>query len=99
LPALPAVDGLGPCGINVTVVHPGMTVAERSADLVAHHAQRRGVDETVIRAEFDAGNSTGRLITAEEVADVVVFLASTRSRAINGDAIAVGGGSPQTIHY
>jgi NAD(P)-dependent dehydrogenase (short-subunit alcohol dehydrogenase family) len=92
-------DELGPCGINVTAVHPGMTVTERSADLVAHHAQRRGVDEAVIRAEFDAGNSTGRLVTAEEVADVVVFLASPRSRAINGDAIAVGGGSPRVIHY
>jgi NAD(P)-dependent dehydrogenase (short-subunit alcohol dehydrogenase family) len=26
-------------------------------------------------------------------------LAATRSRAIHGDAIAVGGGSPQAIHY
>jgi NAD(P)-dependent dehydrogenase (short-subunit alcohol dehydrogenase family) len=92
-------DELGPHGINVTVVHPGVTVTERSADLVAHHAQRRGVAEAVIRAEFDAGNSTGRIVTAEEVADVVVFLASPRSRAINGDAIAVGGGSPRAINY
>ena len=92
-------DELGPHGINVTVVHPGVTVTERTADLLAHNAQRRGVTESVVRAELDAGNSTGRLITAQEVADVVVFLASPKSRAINGDAIAVGGGNPRTIHY
>ncbi len=92
-------DELGPHGVNVNVVHPGVTATERTADLVAHNAQRRGVDASVVRAEFDAGNSTGRLVTAEEVADVVVFLASPRSRAINGDSIAAGGGAPRAIHY
>jgi NAD(P)-dependent dehydrogenase (short-subunit alcohol dehydrogenase family) len=92
-------DELGPHGVNVNVVHPGVTATERTADLVAHNAQRRGVDTSVVRAEFDAGNSTGRLVTAEEVADVVVFLASPRSRAINGDSIAAGGGAPRAIHY
>jgi hypothetical protein len=29
----------------------------------------------------------------------VAFLASPRSVAINGDAIATGGGSPGVIHY
>jgi NAD(P)-dependent dehydrogenase (short-subunit alcohol dehydrogenase family) len=92
-------DELGPHGINVTVVHPGVTVTERTPDLLAHHAQRRGVDTSVVQSEFDAGNSTGRVVTAEEVADVVVFLASPRSRSINGEAIAVGGGFPRAIHY
>jgi NAD(P)-dependent dehydrogenase (short-subunit alcohol dehydrogenase family) len=92
-------DELGPQGINVTVVYPGVTETERTADLVAHHAARRGVEAAIVRAEFDAGNSTGRLVTADEVADVVVFLASPRSRAIQGDAIAVGGGAQRTIHY
>ena len=34
-----------------------------------------------------------------EVAEVVAFLASPKSVAINGDAIAVGGGAPRSIHY
>jgi len=29
----------------------------------------------------------------------VAFLCSPKSRAINGDAICVGGGSPRAIHY
>ena len=43
--------------------------------------------------------SIGRLVTAAEVADVIVFLCSPRSVAINGDAIAVGGGARGSIHY
>jgi enoyl-[acyl-carrier-protein] reductase (NADH) len=46
-----------------------------------------------------AGNSIQHLVDAEEVAFVVAFLCSPRSRAINGDAIAAGGGAPRSIHY
>jgi NAD(P)-dependent dehydrogenase (short-subunit alcohol dehydrogenase family) len=46
-----------------------------------------------------AGVSIGRLVTAAEVADVVCFLASPRSVAINGDAIPAGGGAIGPIHY
>ncbi len=44
-------------------------------------------------------NDIGRMVTAAEVADVVVFLCSPRSVAITRDAIAVGGGAPGAIHY
>ena len=46
-----------------------------------------------------ASSIVGRLITSEEIADVVAFLASPRSVAINGDTITVGGGSKGTIYY
>jgi NAD(P)-dependent dehydrogenase (short-subunit alcohol dehydrogenase family) len=47
-----------------------------------------------------AANVTiGRIIDAAEVADVVAFLASPRSAAINGDAVACGGGARGAIHY
>jgi len=75
-------DELGPQGINVTVVHPGATVTERTPP-----------------AHFAESVSIGRLVTAAEVADVIAFLASPRSVAINGDAIPVGGGAKGAIHY
>ena len=37
-------------------------------------------------------------LNTSEVAAVVLFLCSPRWRAINGDAIAVGGGAPRAIH-
>lgn len=92
-------EELGPQGVNVTVVHPGVTRTERTAALVAHRAAARGVGTEVIEAELAGANLIGHLVDAAEVADVVVFLCSPRSRAIQGDAIAAGGGAPRSIHY
>jgi enoyl-[acyl-carrier-protein] reductase (NADH) len=39
------------------------------------------------------------MVDAAEVADIVAFLASPRSVAINGDAVACGGGVRGPIHY
>jgi len=92
-------DELGPAGINVTVVHPGMTVTERTPALIAGLAATRGISPADAEAGLAAGVSIGRLVSAAEVADVVTFLASPRSVAITGDAIAVGGGARGAIHY
>jgi NAD(P)-dependent dehydrogenase (short-subunit alcohol dehydrogenase family) len=78
-------DELGPKGVNVVAVHPGATRTERT-------------DPSSEKA-LAANISIGRIVDASEVAAVVAFLASPRSVAINGDAIATGGGSPGTIHY
>jgi NAD(P)-dependent dehydrogenase (short-subunit alcohol dehydrogenase family) len=92
-------DELGPKGINVTVVHPGLTRTEKTGPLVAGRAQAAGVSEAEIEARFAANVTIGRIVDAAEVADIVAFLASPRSAAINGDAIACGGGTRGAIHY
>lgn len=92
-------DELGPSGINVTVVHPGFTRTERTAAMMATQAQSRGVSPQTIEDETAARNSIHHIVDAAEVASVVAFLCSPRSIAINGDAIAVGGGAPRSIHY
>ena len=92
-------DELGGSGVNVTVVHPGLTRTERTAPLVAARAAAQGVTEHDVEEIMASGNSIRHLVDAREVADVVVFLCSPKSRAINGDAIAVGGGAPRSIHY
>jgi NAD(P)-dependent dehydrogenase (short-subunit alcohol dehydrogenase family) len=92
-------DELGPAGIQVTVVHPGLTRTERTAPLVAARAAAQGVDAAALEAQMAAGNSIGHVVDATEVAHVVAFLCSPKSRAINGDAVCVGGGAPRAIHY
>ena len=92
-------DELGPAGIQVTVVHPGLTRTERTAPLIAQKAAATGRSAADVEREMAEGNSIRHLVDAREVADVVAFLCSPRSRAINGDAIAVGGGAPRSIHY
>ena len=78
-------DELGPKGINVVAIHPGATRTERT-------------DPTSERA-LASQVSIGRIVDAAEVASIVAFLASPKSVAINGEAIAAGGGTLGTIHY
>jgi NAD(P)-dependent dehydrogenase (short-subunit alcohol dehydrogenase family) len=92
-------DELGPDGINVTVVHPGVTVTERTPAMLAGRAERAGVPTAEVERQIAASVSIGRTVTAEEVANVVAFLASPKSVAVNGDAIAVGGGAIGPIYY
>ena len=92
-------DELGPKGINVTVVHPGLTRTEKTAPRVAALAANSGVTAEETERRLAANITIGRIVDAAEVADVVAFLASPRSVSINGDAIACGGGAKGAIHY
>jgi NAD(P)-dependent dehydrogenase (short-subunit alcohol dehydrogenase family) len=92
-------DELGPFGINVTVVHPGTTRTEKTAGVLARRAQTLGISEEEAERRLAESNLLRRLITAQEVAYVVAFLASPRAVAITGDVIAAGGGAPHAIHY
>ena len=92
-------DELGRHGINVTVVHPGVTVTEKTPQILAGRAERAGVSVAEVERQIGASVSIGRIVTAEEVAAVVTFLASPKSVAINGDAIGAGGGAAGPIYY
>ena len=91
-------DELGPKGVNVTVVHPGLTRTEATPGVVARLAEARGISAAEAEQRM-VRNAVGRWIDADEVAAVVTFLASPRSVAVNGDAIACGGGQPGPIYY
>jgi NAD(P)-dependent dehydrogenase (short-subunit alcohol dehydrogenase family) len=77
---------------------PGTTVTERMPAMLAERAARDGVPAEEVARRLAAATSIGRLVTAEEVADVITLLASPRSAAITGDAIAVGGGTRGPVH-
>ena len=92
-------DELGPHGINVTVVHPGLTWTERMPALMEQRAAEQGISVEEAKERAAQGNSVRRFIDASEVAHVVAFLASPKSVAIQGDTIAAGGGVGRAIHY
>jgi NAD(P)-dependent dehydrogenase (short-subunit alcohol dehydrogenase family) len=59
---------------------------------VVWEAELRGMTADAVREEYVAQTPLGRLETPEDVADVVVFLASDAARFMTGQAINVTGG-------
>ena len=57
-------DELGKHGINVTVVHPGITVTERTPAHIEQMAERSGVSVAEATAAFGSNNTIGRAVTA-----------------------------------
>jgi NAD(P)-dependent dehydrogenase (short-subunit alcohol dehydrogenase family) len=92
-----ALDGMtralameyGPHGIRANAVAPGVVETAMWKENLA----RPGVADAVLDLI-----PTRRLSTPEEVADVVVFLASDASRAITGEVIAADGGIRSTVN-
>jgi NAD(P)-dependent dehydrogenase (short-subunit alcohol dehydrogenase family) len=91
-------DELGPHGINVTVVHPGLTRTEKTAGVIGALAQRQGISEADAEKRM-INNIAGRWIDARDIAYVVTFLASPKAAAVNGDVIAAAGGIKGVIYY
>jgi NAD(P)-dependent dehydrogenase (short-subunit alcohol dehydrogenase family) len=91
-------EELGPHGINVTVVHPGLTRTEKTPGVVASLAQRQGISEADAEKRM-VNNLLGQWIDARDIAYVVTFLASPKAAAINGDVIPAAGGIRGSIYY
>lgn len=92
-------DELGPRGINVTCVHPGLTRTEKTPGVIEWRASTQKKSKEEIEKAMNDLNTIRRLVTSEEIGHIVAFLASPKSIAINGDAIAAGGGIPGSIYY
>jgi NAD(P)-dependent dehydrogenase (short-subunit alcohol dehydrogenase family) len=92
-------DELAPHGIQAICVHPGLIRTEATPGVIAAQAKAQGVSEAEIEKRMDGRNLVKKLITSEQIGYVVAFLASPKAIAINGDAIAAGGGAPGSIYY
>ena len=92
-------DELGPSGVNVNAVHPGLTRTEATPGVIAAQAAAAGVEPAEIERRMAGRNLTRTLIDASQVAAVIAFLASPLSVSINGESIACGGGTPGVIRY
>ena len=84
---------LGPDGITVNNVCPGLTLTGRMRELYGGRAEAAGRSLDDLLAEEARRIPLGRLAQAEDVAALVVFLASEPARHITGTTIQVDGGS------
>lgn len=82
---------LAPQGILVNVIAPGRIDTERIAELDQVNATKAGKPIEDVRKASIATIPLGRLGRAEELANLVVFLASSAGSYISGQAIMVDG--------
>src|SRR5882762_4128591 len=91
---------VGPQGIRVNTVAPGFIETDAAHRLIVRLARQGGTDETAARQGLMAslgGIPIGRPGRAEEVAELVAFLASERAASIHGSAYVIAGGTIPTV--
>ncbi len=88
---------LAPQGILVNVIAPGRIDTERIAELDRANAQKSGKALDEVRQASLASIPLGRLGRPEELANLVVFLASQAGSYITGQAITVDGAAGNAL--
>ncbi len=88
---------LGPQGILVNVIAPGRIDTERIAELDQANAQKSGKPVEEVRKASVGTIPLGRLGRPEELANLVVFLASEAGSYISGQAIMVDGAAGNAL--
>jgi 3-oxoacyl-[acyl-carrier protein] reductase len=84
-------------GILVNVIAPGRIDTERIDELDRLNAERTGRSFDEVRQASVAGIPLGRLGRPEELANLVVFLASASASYIAGQAIMVDGAAGNSL--
>ncbi len=88
---------LGPHGITVNNVGPGLTLTDRIRPLFEAQAKAQGRSFDDVRAEREACIPVRRLGEPEDVAAMIVFLASAQARQVSGQTILVDGGATGAV--
>jgi NAD(P)-dependent dehydrogenase (short-subunit alcohol dehydrogenase family) len=89
-----AAQDLAPHGVTCNAVCPGWVRTPMSQQTAAVEAAEQGVSVEQIWRERDASSPAGRVVTTEEVAEAIGFLASPAASGVNGEALTVSLGSP-----
>ena len=83
----------GAYGITSNAVLPGWVRTEMAERSARQEAKDRGITTDQVWEERAALYPAGRVATAQEVAEMVAFLASEEASGVNGEAIRVALGS------
>jgi NAD(P)-dependent dehydrogenase (short-subunit alcohol dehydrogenase family) len=82
----------GRYGVRVNLISPGFVKGPRIDWVIRTQAQARGVDEDAVRAELEALSPLGRLTSATDVAEAVLFLTSDQAGGLTGIDLNVNAG-------
>jgi NAD(P)-dependent dehydrogenase (short-subunit alcohol dehydrogenase family) len=90
---------LGPQGIRINCVSPGQVATDLwlgDDGVAATVGRASGVDPATVREQAAAGIPSGRFTAPEEVATLVVVLASPRTANVTGANYVIDGGLIKT---
>ena len=90
-------EELGPHGIAINAVNPGPVRSPRWEQMMQTAAKRDGISVEAAEAPFIAKSALRRLATAEEIAQHVLFFASSRAAHLTGTALTIDGGSIKSV--
>ncbi len=80
---------LGAFGVRVNAICPGSVAGPRIDRVFAHKAAARGVAPEIVRDEALVRTSLRRLVTADDIAHAIVFLASPLGSNVSGQALPI----------
>jgi NAD(P)-dependent dehydrogenase (short-subunit alcohol dehydrogenase family) len=82
---------LGPQGVRVNAILPGTVEGERMNGVIADRAAATGLSADAMREQFLQKISLRRMVSAEDVAAMALFLCSPAARNVTAQAISVDG--------
>lgn len=82
---------LGPFGIRANAICPGPVEGDRMDRVIAAEAEKIGQSEDAVRSRFTRAISMKCFVTADDMADMVLFLASPGGSKVSGQALPVDG--------
>jgi NAD(P)-dependent dehydrogenase (short-subunit alcohol dehydrogenase family) len=82
---------LGPHGIRVNAISPGSVEGARIDAVIERDAKARGLTAEEVREVYLRQTSMRTFISADDVANMAVFLASDGAARVSGQVIAVDG--------
>lgn len=82
---------LGPAGVRVNAIAPGAVEGERMERVVEMEAKASGKTEAEVRGIYAKGSSLRTWVSADDLADMALFLASPAASKVSGQVLAVDG--------
>ena len=82
---------LGGAGVRVNAICPGAVAGDRIDRVIAGKAKVRDVPFDIVRDEFLGKTSLKRFVSADDIANAIVFLSSKLGANIDGHALPIDG--------
>lgn len=90
-------DQLGPDGITVNTIHPGVVETPHIHELYEKEAKKQGLSAAEVEANYVKVTPIRRVLQPEEMGWIIAFLASPRSGSITGESLGCDGGLTRGI--